>query len=374
MSSVERRVWGSSVASRPLNGKPENLRTISSGPKRTTSLAPRSLRNQWWMREAALLISCDVLPDQCVQLKDLSNHEWRSLLRWLDYSGLALYFLDRIVELGLADWLPAPVLARLHQSQTDNTERTHGMLAESVAIQKMFQTACLSYAVLKGVSLCPMSVPRPDLRSQFDLDFLVAESDAREATQVLVSRGYRLYATSCKSLEFKFNEKPGVTLNELYKDLSSFAVELHLESYPSEHRSLLQHAEKRDICGISMPVLSPIDLFLGQAQHAFKHVCGEFTRAAHLLEFRRHVLARYSDDVFWTDLKAVADQTPGASTALGAVTLLIASAMGEFAPESLIGWTVRQLPGSVQLWVNMYGRRAILGSIPGSKLYLLLRR
>ena len=44
-----------------------------------------------------------------------------------------------------------------------------------------------------------------------------------------------------------------------------------------------------------MPVLSPVDLFLGQGLHAYKHVCSEFSRVAHLLEFRRHVLARRDD-------------------------------------------------------------------------------
>jgi hypothetical protein len=59
---------------------------------------------------------------------------------------------------------------------------------------------------------------------------------------------------------------------------------------------------------------------------------------------------------------------------LGVVTLLIEHVMGDFAPEALAEWTVACLPQSVRLWVERYGRRTVFGSIPGSKLYLLLQR
>src|SRR5690348_7343660 len=103
------------------------------------------LRGGWALREAALLIFCDPLPPQYFRLQNLSTREWRRLLRWLDISGLALYFLDRIVELKLTDWLPRDVVTRLQENLRDNTERTYGMIAESIAIQQMFQDSRLSY-------------------------------------------------------------------------------------------------------------------------------------------------------------------------------------------------------------------------------------
>jgi len=295
------------------------------------------------------------------------------LLRWLDYSGLALYFLDRMQELGWVQQIPAAVLVRLRRNQADNSERTWAMLRETIAIHACFQEANLSHAVLKGISLSPLSVPRPELRSQFDLDFLVAEPDAPQAWKILESRGYRLYSATSRSLEFKFNEKPGISLKELYKNLPSFAVELHLEPKLERNRSVLRRSDRREIFGSSVPVLSPVDILLGQGLHAFKHLCGEFTRASHLLEFRRHVLTRYRDNAFWEKLRAIGENAPGASLALGTVILLITSVMGEFAPDELTSWTVSRVPMPVRLWVDLYGRRAVFGSIPGSKLYLLLQ-
>ncbi len=326
------------------------------------------------IREAVLLIFCDPLPAQCSRLQNLSDREWRKLLTWLDISGLALYLLDRVTELDMCALLPPRVLARLQRNLSENTKRTHGMIAESVGIQQDFQRANLSYATLKGFSLYPYSVPKPEMRHQFDMDFLVAEKSISEARQILERRGYRLSAISGRSWEFKKNEIPGIPLKDLYKNLSSWSLELHVETNTPGHASLLDRIEKRDFYGIDMPVLSPVDLFLGQGLHAYKHICSEFSRTAHLVEFRRHVLIRQDDDAFWEELRSTARDNPRAYIGLGVVTLLITHIMGDFAPKGLTSWTVERLPESARLWVEMYGRRVVLGSFPGSKLYLLLQR
>jgi len=326
------------------------------------------------IRQRVLLTFLDPLPEQCLQWQNLSTSQWRHLLRWLDYSGLALYFFDRITELQLGDLLPEPVFARLRQNLIDNTKRTRSMIAESIAIQQKFQATSLRYAALKGLSFWPSSVPKQELRSQFDMDYLVAEKDVQAARGILEREGYRLYATNGRSWEFKRNEFPGISRIQMYKDTGSWAVELHVESSASSSPSQLERLEWRDLDGFRMPVLSPIDLFLGQGLHVYKHICSEFSRAAHLLEFRRHVLFHRDDAFFWNSLQSRALENPRSIVGLGVVTLLITQAMGEFAPESMTSWTVDRLPRSVQLWVETYGHRAVLGSFPGTKLYLLLQQ
>ena len=339
------------------------------------STAPNSLSKNQLIQEAALLTFCDPLPDQCLQLLlKLSGMEWRMLLTWLDISGLALYFLDRIVELQLGDRLPSTVIGRLKQNLIDNTRRTDGMIAESVAIQREFQEARLDYAALKGFSLFPSAVPKLELRHQLDLDFLVAEMSIHEARRILERRGYRLYAISGKSWEFKKNEIPNFSLKDLYKDLPSRTVELHLATNTKDHPSPLQRIRHQEFHGISMPVLSPVDLFLGHGLHVYKDICSEFSRTAHLLEFRRHVLANRDNDNFWNELQSMAEGNPRASLGLGVITQLITHIMGDFAPDAFTNWTVRRLPQSVQLWVELYGRRTVLRKLPGNKLYLILQK
>jgi hypothetical protein len=295
------------------------------------------------------------------------------LLHWLDVSGLALYFLDRMKELQSSNILPTTVLARLEQNLQDNQERTRGMMVESIAIQQEFQEVNLSYATLKGFSLNPHSVPRPELRHQFDLDFLVAQRSAASARRVLEYRGYRLYAMSGRSWEFKRDDAPG-HIRDLYKNLPCRCVELHIEAEVPGYQSLLERKEVREFHGIDMPVLSPVDLFIGQGLHAYKHICSEFSRTSHLLEFRRHVLSRRGDDFFWKEVQSRVEENSQASVGLRIVTLLITNIMGDFAPEAFTSWTVPRLPKTARLWVELYGGRVAFGDTPGSKLYLLLQR
>jgi hypothetical protein len=212
------------------------------------------------------------------------------------------------------------------------------------------------------------------LRSQLDLDFLVAQHSAHEARRILEGRGYHLRAISGRTWEFKKDEMPGTTLKDLYKDVPHRSVELHIEATGTEDYSLLARAEIGSLCGVDMPVLSSVDILLGQGMHAFKHVCSEFSRTAHLLEFRRHVLSRHDDAAFWIELRTRAEENPRAVLALGVITLLIAQVMGVFAPIALTTWTVNRLPSSARLWVQLYGERAVFASFPGNKLYLLLQK
>jgi hypothetical protein len=340
---------------------------------RKINIASSRLNREYLIREAVLLTFCDSEPGRCWRLQNVSKKEWIKLLHWLDVSGLALYFLDRMMELQLSDILPTAVLERLQQNLRDNKERTQGMIAESVAIQQAFQEGGLCYVTLKGFSLCPDSVPKPELRHQFDLDFLVASKMAADARKILERRGYRLYAISGRSWEFKRDEAPS-TIRDLYKNLPYRSVELHIEDEAPGRPSSLERLEKREFQGIYMPVLSSIDLFVGQGLHAYKHVSSEFSRTSHLVEFRRHVLTRRGDDAFWKELQSRAEEDSRVSLGLGVVTLLITSAMGDFAPEALRNSTVCRLPQPARLWVKLYGRRIVYGDAPGSKLYLLLQR
>lgn len=331
------------------------------------------------IREAVLIgISGATAPQTPIRLPDaflqLSPADWKQLLHWLDVSGLGLYFFDCVLRRGWRDALPHAVADRLQQNLQDNAQRTRGMIEESVAIQREFQRARISYAVMKGISLSPVSVPLPELRHQFDLDYLVAEPAVPLARRILEHRGYHLRAASEATWEFKIHEDPRVSLGDLYKDLPYRGVELHLEVSTPVRRSRLDRVQHCNLYGIAMPVLSPVDVFLGQARHAFKDICSNFCRASHLLEFHRHVRMRYDDETFWRELRLHTEGQRRTRTAIGLVTLLLTFILGDFAPPDLTEWTVDQLPSPAHLWVTLYGHCVVLGEPPGTKLHLLLQK
>lgn len=324
------------------------------------------------VRRALLLLFSNPIPRECLRLWLLCSREWMDALQWLDIGGLALYFLARVQEKQLEPMLPPSVRRRLRQNLADNTRRTASMLAESIEIQHDFQGSGLQYAVLKGFSLWPHSVPRPELRSQLDLDYLIAERDAPEARRIVEARGYRLHAVSGRSWEFTTGAPPS-SLAQLYRPTPKRALELHLES-PNSPPEVLGRLEYVRLHGLSVPVLPPADLFLGQALHLYKHVCSEFYRPAHMLEFRRHVLARGDDEVFWDQVRERGERNLRTSLALGVVTLLTERTLGPFAPSALSCWTVDRLPGTLRAWVDRYGVASAVRGLPGSKLYLLLQQ
>lgn len=302
---------------------------------------------------------------------DLSIRRWVRLLRWLDTSGLALYFLRRLEELGLEGTVPAKVLERLHVNLRDNTERFIRLADEAAAIRVAFEQGELVYAVSKGFSLWPDSVPQMELRSQLDLDFLIAEVDATKACHVLEARGYVLCAISGRTWEFKTPAREEKSLIDLYKPSEQFCVELHLQSdsRPNPLNQRQRHVHR----GVSMPVLSASDIFLGQAHHLFKHLSRDSIRTSHILEFYRHVLARETDLLFWQAIREQVRLDPGSRLAVGASLLLIAQQFDQTFCKVVPLLEHFPVPAGIRLWLTRYGTHTTYCDFPGSKLYLLLQ-
>ena len=332
-------------------------------PAERPSLSPRQK-----IMEALLLVFHDPIPKECLRLETLSRREWRYALHWLDVSGLALYFLDRLEQQSLCRLLPVEALHGLRRNLADNTARIAALWDEWAAISRDFEAAGLACATLKGFSLGRFSVPRPELRSQLDLDFLIAERSAPEARRILESRGFRLSAIHGRSWEFAAHDTQPLSLRDLYKPVPHRYVELHVESGPSP---LLDRVEMRRFHDLVAPVLHPVDLFLGQGLHVYKHLLHEMGRASHVIEFRRHVIARRNDAAFWRELRAVGELHPSGPLGLGVVIALTTRILGRFAPEALTCWTVDRLPPAIRTWAETCSHHAILLDSP-SKLYLVL--
>ena len=324
-------------------------------------------------QERLALLSALISPDEApALLGNFTQRAWSRQLQWLDTSGLALYLFGSLCDQGQESLLPVTLQRRWEQNLQDNHRRMDQLAAEALEIHRAFQREGLRYATLKGFSLCPVSVPRLERRSQLDLDFLLAEDDANTAKDLLESQGYMLRAVSGRSWEFKKGENAAMTLRDLYKPLPYYSVELHLE-YKASKQQLLPRLHWQQFQNIEMPVLHPVDLFLGQGLHLFKHICSEFFRVAHLYEFRRHVVLRSSDEAFWRQLRETAGDNARASVGLGVAVALITHLSGPFAPPSLTAWTSDCLSPGVQRWIDTFAMRVTLGSHPGSKLYLLLQ-
>jgi hypothetical protein len=144
--------------------------------------------------EAVVATFRDSADESLRRLSALRASEWQRSYHWLDASGMALYFLDKVESLHIESALPATTLERLRGNMADNRNRSSTMFAEFTALNQSFQAAGLVYANLKGFTLSPESCPRPELRCQLDFDFLVDGSQLDLCRNLLSKSGYELDA------------------------------------------------------------------------------------------------------------------------------------------------------------------------------------
>lgn len=331
------------------------------------------------LKMAVLASFCEPASAVATQLGEFTERDWQRTLRWLDLTGLALYLLDRITSLGVQNCLPNPILERLQRNLADNRERSSALFQETIAIASELRRANVSFALLKGITLSPESVPDISLRCQMDIDILIRSSDAIAARDILLGFGYVLESIKEQEWCFTAGVERTMKMDTLYKVRPQRMVELHLLPASDQRGAAvledrLARARPRFIQGSEFPALSPPDLFVQQALHIFNHLCSEHTRAQWLLEYWRNVLARRDDAAFWKDVESIACDEPRADVALGAVTLLATLLFGDFAPRELLLWLMDRLPRAERLWIETYGRRVLLADFQASKLYMLLRQ
>ncbi|HZL25138.1 MAG TPA: nucleotidyltransferase family protein [Acidobacteriaceae bacterium] len=304
------------------------------------------------------------------RLASFSTDAWAATYRWLDASGLAVYFLDRVKTLGLETSLPATVLQRLERNLSDNRERTADNFAELARINRALTASGITFVNLKGISLVPHACADPALRLQFDLDLLIEMRQIQSCAVTLAALNYVLTAVSGSVWEFKAGASTLPSVDDLYKPKPQRCVEIHFA--PSQAApELAARREWSTWQEFSFPVLSEPERFTAQAAHVLKHMRGEWIRLSWLLEFRHSVLHWKDDRAFWQQVREQAAADRELQTAIGAAIALTTIAFGSFAPEELTAWAVDALDPRLQLWLDRYGRQSIMADFPGTKLYLL---
>jgi hypothetical protein len=307
------------------------------------------------------------------RLVGFDEADWLSIFWWLDISGIAIYFLDRTQQIGIESALPQSVHSSLNQRFERNRSRTRALFDEACALSASFEADGIPYALLKGITLVPYSVPDSSLRAQTDLDFLVPATLAERAAHHIHLCGYKLHAISGNTLEYRAGAPSIPDLANIYSADTQRALELHLAPEGLPESQLLER--RVELCSMHTRIysLSPEDILVQQALHLLKHLCGEHTRVSWVLEFHRHLLARRNDSPFIQRAAAHAADSFNGNLAMAIAIWASRELFAEPGVDLPEEWRECALPPRVRLWLERYLRSSLLSDEIGSKLYALLQ-
>ena len=311
--------------------------------------------------------------DSLNAFRTLSPREWKGTLQWLDDSGLAFYFLQKMKNQNAADAVPAWVVSLLEENFSNNQARVAYMAQQFGLLNQKFNDADIQYAVLKGVSLVPQFCPDAALRHQGDFDYLIDEQALPAAQRVLVDAGY-IPKSAASSQEFTFmmpGKKPPSRTGEQYLARSPHAVELHLDVWDSEQDRLpampkLFFVERTCIHqwnGLSFPALTEEDAFLLQVLHACSHVFTCWMRTSSLFEIGYFLSRQASDESFWNRIEQRVGDNLLLREFIAIVAELAAKLFAAPVPPLVRTWSAKIRTGS-RVWIESYARRWALSELP----------
>jgi hypothetical protein len=310
------------------------------------------------------------------RLACFSPRHWEQTLGWIDRAGLALYLVERLRACGATEVLPPRVLARFERNLTDNRSRVDYLLYETGRINEKLDQAGVQYAVIKGFSLWPEFCSNPFLRTQCDLDYLVARQSLHSAQNVLLEFGYERRGRPDLQ-EFAFErplQRVPSQFDSPYKLQTTPLVELHVGIWedmthhvPLEEPDFdLNSTKLKEWGGLRFPVLSEEDALLLQVLHAFQHMLSRWVKLSWLLEIGRFMEKRSQDSLFWKQFSQRLEGTPRLAEFSTIALELTANVFSSPMPAIAEQWR-RSLRPSVRLWLDNYGRNWALGERPPHK-------
>jgi hypothetical protein len=319
--------------------------------------------------------------------RSFSPQEWNQTLTWLDLSGLAIYFLQRMKSSPGLETLPEWVVAELEKRSAANRVRSAEIVEEFRTIIEAFERSGVKYAVLKGVSLLPDYCPELELRTQYDHDVLVAPESLEAARCSLEEAGFQPKGKGSEQAPLVYRkDEPEIRFTNnseaLYSPRLGRSIELHQLLWEDEEERIhvnlfddfLERRLRRQWQGIPFMALSDEDCLLFQVLHAFKHILRNWCRLSIFLEVAVFLNSRQSDSAFWRRFAARIENVRWAREATFIVVTLAEQLFGGPISASLRNSLKCPLSPALSLWIERYGTHSALSNFHDDKHSLFLYR
>ena len=315
-------------------------------------------------------------------LRNFRQRDWKRVLRWLDDSGLALYFLQKLKSTIATDTVPTWVISCLEQRFTANGQRVGEMAYRFDALNRKFNDAGVRYVVLKGLSLIPDYCPDAHLRHQGDFDYLVDDESLPMAQMVVVEAGYspKLSISSQESIYLMPGQESASRGPEQYSAGAPHAVELHLDIWDSDAHRLpsmpsvfsVNQSRIHEWNGLAFPVLTDEDSFLLQVLHACHHLFTYWIRMSCFFEIGFFLNRRASDTSLWNRVEQRVGDNLMLREFVVVITELAAKLFAAPIPLLVRTWSEGIRPAT-RVWIENYAQHCAFCVVPAYELCLFPR-
>lgn len=316
----------------------------------------------------------------------LSGLEWSHVLDWLDLSGLALYFWQKMKSQHAENALPSFVQERLARCYEENCVRVAAIRREFSTLNDLFDDAGVQYAALKGLALVPHYCPEPAHRTQYDHDYLIGINSLARAEAVLHRSGYKPRFSGGNRHLVYFRPAPDAFPSEpqtsLYSAGLERSIELHVRLWDRGEEyfevelpeDLLERGCRRSWQGLEYWDLSDEDGLIVQVLHSFRHILHNWCRLSVFLEISHFLRQRTSDPDFWARYRNRISKLRWVPEASAVVFKLTQELFGGYAPAGLSSMIQPRLSSILDEWIQRYGVSGALDNFCGNKSSLFLHR
>jgi Uncharacterised nucleotidyltransferase len=311
----------------------------------------------------------------------LNSRAGIEVMKWLDWSGLALPFFARLRRFEADAQLSVEWHRALSERLARNVERTEDMLQEAQRINAAFRSLGIKAALLKGFTLAPDFSDDPCFRHQVDFDFLVTPASAGLAAEALHACGYSAaHLTESGETCFRTASRHIPSAHDdIYTLQRQRQVDLHISIWepcawlPVESpQDCLEQSQTQTIHGAEFLSLALEDKFLLQVLHAFRHSFRSWMRAAWLLEIACCFETHQENVALWKRVIQRAGSTRLTKSIFAFVLGLIERLFAGPIPSLLRNWTADASTASLQTWLDHFAFDWATSDWPGSLNNLFL--
>jgi Uncharacterised nucleotidyltransferase len=316
-------------------------------------------------------------------LRHSSASQLRSLLRWLDQSGLALYLLTQLQDHDALDHVPEAFRDALESRSKANRQRTLAMFGEFERLVGSLRRSEAQFCALKGFTLTPEFCRSFDLRHQTDFDFLVAEDSLETAKHAIRSCGYQQEETrEADEVTFATPLRHIPSPNDdIYASPRHLEVDLLTTLRHASHgvsidapAGCLDRVESKTLQGLSFPALPLEQMFCLQVMHALNHLLGSWVRVSWLFEIGYFLDRHYGNTDLWRASIEQMGRDSKARNAFGLVISLTKTLFPRRIPQLLDDWCLRSLPPRIEAWVTHFGLKTAISDLDGAKWTLFVHQ